>query len=95
MGNFFSRDFKRKWANGLYSKRFRTWFIAKTDDCASSYQVSVHSPKSDKGILWSSFGYDWGILKPLLSEYKSFTIFVLNHHLESTYEYSIMDLQVL
>lgn len=69
-GQFFSVEISKE--NGLMvyiPKGFAHGFIAKTDDCALLYQVSsVHSPKSDKGILWSSFGYDWGILKPLLSE---------------------------
>ena len=30
--------------------------------------TSVHAPDADWGIRWDSFGFDWGIPRPILSE---------------------------
>jgi dTDP-4-dehydrorhamnose 3,5-epimerase len=44
-------------------------FLALEDQSLVHYKTSsVHSPECDFGIRWDSFGYDWGVTEPLLSE---------------------------
>jgi dTDP-4-dehydrorhamnose 3,5-epimerase len=44
-------------------------FLALTEGCVMLYKTStVHTPASDCGIRWDSFGYDWAADAPLLSE---------------------------
>jgi len=39
------------------------------DDTITMYMASdIHSQKDDVGIRWNSFGYDWKIENPILSE---------------------------
>lgn len=44
--------------------------FAVLSDCATvTYlQTAMHSPEHDFGIRWNSFGYDWSIENPVLSE---------------------------
>lgn len=43
-------------------------FLSLTDNAIVVYmQTSVYSADHDKGILWNSFGMDWGINNPVLS----------------------------
>ncbi|MCW2312611.1 dTDP-4-dehydrorhamnose 3,5-epimerase family protein [Rhodoferax antarcticus] len=43
-------------------------FAALTDEALMLYKTStVHAPESDCGIRWDSFGFDWGIAKPIIS----------------------------
>jgi dTDP-4-dehydrorhamnose 3,5-epimerase len=43
-------------------------FQALEDDCLLVYKTStVHSPESDRGIRWDSFGFDWGNDGPIVS----------------------------
>lgn len=44
-------------------------FLALTEDVLMAYKAtSVYVPSSDAGVRWDSFGLDWGIDQPLLSE---------------------------
>ena len=44
-------------------------FLSKEDNTTIIYnQSSVYSKEHDKGILWNSFGFDWGIEHPIISE---------------------------
>jgi dTDP-4-dehydrorhamnose 3,5-epimerase len=44
-------------------------FLALTRDVLMAYKVtSLYSPDSDAGIRWDSFGFDWGVDQPILSE---------------------------
>lgn len=44
-------------------------FLALTDNAMTVYNVtSVYAPGEDSGILWSSFGFEWPISAPLLSD---------------------------
>lgn len=44
-------------------------FLALEDDCVLVYKTSsVHSPAHDSGVRWDSFGFDWGVTQPVLSE---------------------------
>jgi dTDP-4-dehydrorhamnose 3,5-epimerase len=61
-------------------------FLSLTDDAMVVYKTStVHNPKSDMGILWSSFNFDWfsslsDPITPILSErdkcHPSFSTFI-------------------
>ena len=43
-------------------------FLALTDDVIMAYKVTtVHNPIHDSGILWNSFGLDWGLTMPIMS----------------------------
>ncbi|MDN0084264.1 dTDP-4-dehydrorhamnose 3,5-epimerase [Crenobacter sp. SG2305] len=44
-------------------------FLSLSDDTLMMYKTStIHMPESDCGILWNSFGFDWGIDNPVISE---------------------------
>jgi len=44
-------------------------FLTLSEQACMSYQVSSpHSPAHDAGIRWDSFGFDWPIAQPLLSD---------------------------
>ena len=44
-------------------------FLALEDNSMMVYQTStVHSPPHDAGVLWNSFGFDWPVKNPILSE---------------------------
>lgn len=48
---------------------FAHGFIVKTDSAIVVYmQTTIYSPEYDKGIRWDSFGIDWGIKNPIISE---------------------------
>ncbi len=43
-------------------------FLALTDEVLMAYKVTtVHAPSHDAGILWNSFGMEWGIDTPIVS----------------------------
>lgn len=55
-------------------------FVALTEGALMLYKTnSVHEPEGDKGILWNSFGFDWAVTNPIVSErdqkHKSFVDF--------------------
>jgi dTDP-4-dehydrorhamnose 3,5-epimerase len=44
-------------------------FVALEGDSMMVYQTStVHSPAHDAGVLWNSFGFEWPVKNPVLSE---------------------------
>lgn len=44
-------------------------FLALEENTAMVYQTStVHSSAHDTGVRWDSFGFDWPVKKPVLSE---------------------------
>lgn len=44
-------------------------FVSLTDNALMVYKTStVHSPVNDAGIRWDSFGFDWMVEKPIISE---------------------------
>lgn len=48
---------------------FAHGFLALEDGATMVYQTStVHSPAQDAGIVWNSFGFDWPVKSPQLSE---------------------------
>ena len=43
-------------------------FLALTENVMMAYKVTtVYTPENDAGIRWDSFGFDWGVDKPILS----------------------------
>ncbi len=57
-------------ANLIYlSEGLAHGFVSLADDSIMQYKVtSVYSPADDRGILWSSFGFDWPVAQPLVSQ---------------------------
>jgi dTDP-4-dehydrorhamnose 3,5-epimerase len=55
--------------HGLYiPKGMAHGFLALTEEVLMAYKVgTVHASAHDAGILWSSFGLDWGIDSPIVS----------------------------
>jgi dTDP-4-dehydrorhamnose 3,5-epimerase len=48
---------------------FAHGFLALEDNTMMVYQTStVHSPEHDAGILWDSFGFQWPVKEPILSD---------------------------
>lgn len=44
-------------------------FVALTDQALMLYKTStVHVPESDCGVRWDSFGFDWGVAQPIMSD---------------------------
>jgi dTDP-4-dehydrorhamnose 3,5-epimerase len=44
-------------------------FLALEEDSMMVYQTStVHSPAHDAGVRWDSFGFDWPVKNPILSD---------------------------
>lgn len=53
----------------LLPKGIAHGFYAHTDASQLMYIVETeHSPESDRGVLWNSFGYSWPSDDPILSE---------------------------
>lgn len=58
-------------------KGFAHGFMALEDDTIVEYnQTTEYAPNNDEGIKYNSFGFDWGIQKPIMSsrdlEFKNF-----------------------
>ncbi len=55
--------------NSIYIPRgLAHGFLSLEDDSLVHYSVTTtHSPAQDQGILWDSFGFDWGLKNPILS----------------------------
>ena len=48
---------------------FAHGFLSLEDNTTMVYQTStVHSPAHDAGVRWDSFGFDWPVKVPVLSE---------------------------
>lgn len=48
---------------------FAHGFLSLTEGSIMLYKTtSVHDPACDSGIRWNSFGYNWGIDNPIMSE---------------------------
>lgn len=48
---------------------FAHGFLALTDEAMTSYLLSAeYAPESDAGIRWDSFGFEWPVENPILSE---------------------------
>lgn len=60
-GEYFSTILSGENAKSLYMvKGFAHGFLTLSDSATVVYQTTtVHSPESDSGIRWDSFGFDW------------------------------------
>lgn len=69
-GRFISRELSASNREMLYIARgCAHGFLALDDESLMVYQTStVHSPSHDAGVLWNSFGFDWPIKRPVLSD---------------------------
>ena len=48
---------------------FAHGFIAEEDNTITNYFVSSeYNSKADSGVRWNSFGFDWGISDPIVSD---------------------------
>jgi dTDP-4-dehydrorhamnose 3,5-epimerase len=48
---------------------FAHGFLTLSESATVVYNISsVYSPENDTGILWSSFGFDWPVISPIISE---------------------------
>jgi len=48
---------------------FAHGFLSLEDDSLVVYKTdAVHSPEHDLGIAWNSFGFNWPVTNPILSE---------------------------
>jgi dTDP-4-dehydrorhamnose 3,5-epimerase len=48
---------------------FAHGFLALTENATMVYQTgTVHSPAHDAGVRWDSFGFNWPVKNPILSE---------------------------
>ncbi len=54
-------------------KGYAHGFLTKSNHSVMHYFTStVHSPKNDKGVLWSSINFDWQIKNPIISKRDEF-----------------------
>ncbi|MDD4208790.1 MAG: dTDP-4-dehydrorhamnose 3,5-epimerase family protein [Bacteroidales bacterium] len=69
-GHYFSIELTDSNGVALYiSKGLAHGFCAKMDNTIVNYlQTSVFSKENDAGILYDSFGFDWQVKNPILSE---------------------------
>lgn len=68
-GQFFSTRLSFDNANSLYmGKGFAHGFLTLSEFATVVYLITTeHAPKSDSGIKWDSFGFDWGVDQPIVS----------------------------
>ncbi len=69
-GKYFSTILSAENSKSLYVGRgFAHGFLVLSNNATVVYQTSnIHVPESDKGVRWDSFGFDWGIKKPIISD---------------------------
>ena len=69
-GQYFSIKLSNINAKLLYmAKGFAHGFLTLSESATVVYLITtVHAPDSDTGIRWDSFGFDWGIRSPILSD---------------------------
>lgn len=52
----------------LIQKGYAHGFLSRSNDSMMLYATStIHCPKLDRGVLWSSIDFDWPIKDPILS----------------------------
>jgi len=69
-GNSFSAVLDNKTRDMLFIPAgFAHGFLSLEDDSLMVYKTdAVHAPELDSGIAWNSFGFDWKITSPIMSE---------------------------
>lgn len=68
-GKYFSVELDATYGGGLIIPRgMAHGFLALTEDVLMAYKVtSVYAPENDSGIRWDTFGFDWGVDRPIVS----------------------------
>jgi len=69
-GNYFDIELNDNIPVGLYIPKgcAHGYKVLKDNSITMYMATAVNSPKDDVGIRWNSFGYDWNIENPILSE---------------------------
>ena len=69
-GESLSIELSLKNARALFlPKGIAHGFMSMEDNSTMVYKTStVHNPIKDAGILWNSFGFDWPVESPIISE---------------------------
>ena len=69
-GKTHSLKLSSKKKNGIYiSKGIAHGFLSLTEKSLLTYKVSsAHSPKHDSGVSWHSFGFEWPVKNPVISD---------------------------
>ena len=69
-GKTHSLKLSSKKKNGIYiSKGIAHGFLSLTEKSLLTYKVSsAHSPKHDTGVSWNSFGFEWPVKNPIISD---------------------------
>lgn len=69
-GNCYSTTLSDANGHALYmGKGYAHGFLTLSETATVVYMTTtVHSPEHDAGVRWDSFGFDWGIESPILSE---------------------------
>ena len=69
-GQYFATELSSENSNSLYmSKGFAHGFLTLSDSATVVYMTTtVHDPEHDAGLRWDSFGFDWNIKEPIISD---------------------------
>ena len=69
-GKTHSLKLSSKKKNGIYiSKGIAHGFLSLTEKSLLTYKVSSeHSIKHDTGVFWNSFGFEWPVKNPIISD---------------------------
>lgn len=69
-GQYYTTELSSDNAKSLYmSKGIAHGFLTLSDSACVVYMTtSVYAPKHDDGIHWDSFGFNWGVNNPIISE---------------------------
>ncbi|WP_045213319.1 dTDP-4-dehydrorhamnose 3,5-epimerase [Desulfonatronovibrio magnus] len=69
-GRYFSTTLLDINAKSLYmAKGFAHGFLTLSETATVVYlTTTVHAPEHDIGVRWDSFGFDWGLIKPVVSQ---------------------------
>jgi len=69
-GKTYSLKLSSKKKNSIYiSKGIAHGFLSLTEKSLLTYKVSsAHSPEHDTGVCWNSFGYEWPVKNPIISD---------------------------
>jgi dTDP-4-dehydrorhamnose 3,5-epimerase len=69
-GQYFTTILSSENAKSIYiEKGYAHGFLTLSESATVIYMTStIHEPSADMGIRWDSFGFDWGIDSPILSD---------------------------
>ena len=69
-GKTHSLKLSSKIKKGIYiSKGIAHGFLSLTEKSLLTYKVSsAHSPNHDTGVSWNSFGFEWPVKNPIISD---------------------------